>query len=243
MTPHKTRSLFTAIVVIALFALMLTACADAASEGTTTSEGSATTAPTTAPLETTTTTAATTTTVAATTTTTDAAVELPDTPVTASLGVGANNTYKVEMGTFAALPFTDADLPAAPGSVEIRWYTQGDRYVVAYVGIDLSTSGPLCPGNSILSTATGLFEDVSNAPTEDGACEGFPTVTPDPNVGPRDCGGSVVYVTAIPSDKEGTLFGTLEALADDGGAIVGLTSQATTSADIAEIDVDAVCGA
>ncbi|MFQ5944847.1 MAG: hypothetical protein ACE5NC_01170, partial [Anaerolineae bacterium] len=62
-----------------------------------------------------------------------------------------------------------------------------------------------------------------------------------PLVGPRVCQEIVLYVTAIPSDEEGTLFGTLEALADGGTALIGLTSTAQTSPDIPEIDLDAFC--
>ncbi|MFQ5945055.1 MAG: hypothetical protein ACE5NC_02245, partial [Anaerolineae bacterium] len=144
-------------------------------------------------------------------TTAPVAMQLPETPATASLGTDPQTTYKVQMGTLQPLGFDDSELPAAPGSVEAHWYTSGGRYVVAYVGLDLGESGPTCPGNSIL-TAQG-FEFVSNAPTEEGACEGFTTLSADPLVGPRVCQEIVLYVTAIPSDEEGTLFGTLEALA------------------------------
>ena len=103
----------------------------------------------------------------------------------------------------------------------------------------MDASGPLCPGNSI-QTDQG-FEFVSNAPTEDGACEGFTTISADPLVGPRVCQETVLYVTAIPSDRQGTLFGTLEALADGGTALIGMTSMAETSPDILELDLDAFC--
>lgn len=176
-----------------------------------------------------------------TTTSTEAAAELPLSPVTAELGLDQGNTYKVDLQTFESLPFDESELPVAPGSVEVRWYTSGDVYAVAYVGLDLAQTGPLCPGNSILTPA-GQFEHGTNAPTEEGACEGFTTVSDDPAVGPQPCGDSVVYLTAIPSTEEGTLFGTVEDLADDGSAIVGLTSQSETSDEIPELDVSGVCG-
>lgn len=172
-------------------------------------------------------------------TTAAAAKELPATPSTAVLGADPQMTYKVDMATSQQLDFDESELPVPPGTVEAHWYTSGGRYVVAYVGLDLSATGPLCPGNSIL-TDQG-FEFVSNAPTEEGACEGFTTLTADPEVGPLVCQGTVLYVTAIPSDKQGTLFGTIEMLADDGAALIGLTSTAESSPDIPEIDLDEFC--
>lgn len=165
--------------------------------------------------------------------------ELPHTSTTALLGVEPNTTYKMDMATFESLAFEESELPAAPGAVTAQWYTSAGRYVVAYVGLGLSETGPLCPGNSILTGAG--FSNVSNAPTEEGACEGFPTLTTDPEVGPIVCQGSLLYVTAIPSDQQGMLFGTLEALTGD-GAIIGLTSSVQSSPDIPEINLEELCG-
>lgn len=165
--------------------------------------------------------------------------ELPDTPISAVLGVEPNTTYKVEFGTFAALPFEESDLPAAPGDVTAQWYIAGDRYVVAYAGLDYSEGDFLCPGNSILTNAG--FLHVSNSPTDEGACEGFPTLTDDPEVGPVLCQGALLYVTAIPSTEQGMLFGTLEALSED-GALIGLTSAVESSPDIPEINLEELCG-
>ena len=165
--------------------------------------------------------------------------ELPDTPVSAVLGIEAGSTYKVDLPSFAAMAIEDSDLPAAPGSVTAQWYISGDRYVVAYAGLDGTDSGPLCPGNSILTGAG--FLHVSNAPTEEGACEGFPTLTTDPEVGPIVCQGALLYVTAIPSDLQGTLFGTLEALTEEGD-LVGLTSTVQSVPEMPEIDLEDFCG-
>jgi len=115
--------------------------------------------------------------------------ELPYTSTSALLGDEPNTTYKVDMATFESVAFEERELPAAPGAVRAQWYTSGGRYVVAYVGLDLSKTDFLCPGNSILTDAG--FSFVSNAPTEDGACEGFPTMTTDPEVGPFVCQGSL----------------------------------------------------
>jgi hypothetical protein len=172
--------------------------------------------------------------------TTEAPPSFPDSSIVGVLGAGSNYIYKVEFGSFAALDFTETDLPAAPGSVEAHWYQADGVYVVAYMGLDATGSSPLCPGNSIL-TGNG-FEHVSNAPTEDGACNGFSTLTTDPNVGPQVCLDTLVYVTAIPSNLAGTLFGTLEALADEGTALIGLTSQAESDGNAPEIDLASICG-
>ena len=165
--------------------------------------------------------------------------ELPNTSTSALLGVEPNTTYKVDMATFASLAFEESELPAAPGAVRAKWYTSAGRYVVAYDGLDPLETDFLCPGNSILTDAG--FNFVSNAPTEEGACEGFPTLTADPRVGPIVCQGSLLYVTAIPSDQQGILYGTLEALTAD-GALIGLTSAVQSSPDIPEINLEEFCG-
>lgn len=165
---------------------------------------------------------------------------LPPTSSSAVLGLEPQSTYKVDAVSFQSIAFEESELPAPPGTVEAHWYRSGGKYVVAYVGLDLSAAGPLCPGNSI-RTGQG-FEFVSNAPTTEGACTGFATLTTDPEVGPIVCQGTLLYVTAIPSDRQGTLYGTMEMLADDGAAIIGMTSTAQSSPDIPEIDLDGICG-
>jgi hypothetical protein len=169
---------------------------------------------------------------------TEEPVMLPVSMVSAVLGEGDFNTYKVSLPGMAPLDFEDSDLPAPPGSVTANWFTSGGFYVAAYYGLDLENSGPLCPGNSILSGGNWLH--ISNAPTEEGACEGFPTLTDDPDVGPIDCHGELFYRTAIPSDLQGTLYGTLEKL-DAEGNLAGMTSQAESTTEMLEIDLVATC--
>lgn len=108
----------------------------------------------------------------------------------------------------------------------------------ACTNFDPSAAGPLCPGASIY-TDVG-WEFVSNAPTEAGACKGFPTVTTDPVVEARICQGTLFYVTLVPSEMQGILFGTLEALAEP-GILVGLTSTVDSAPGAPAIDLDAVC--
>ncbi len=169
---------------------------------------------------------------------TEEPVMLPVSMVSATLGEGDFNTYKLSLPGMAPLEFEESELPAPLGSVTVQWFTSDGYYVAAYYGLDLEASGPLCPGNSILSG--GNWQHISNAPTEEGACEGFPTLTDDPAVGPIDCHGTLFYRTAIPSDLQGTLFGTLEILDADGN-LVGMTSQAEIIPDMLEIDLAATC--
>ena len=171
-------------------------------------------------------------------TATEEPVMLPVSMVSAPLGEGEFNQYKMQLPGYQPLDFTDEDLPALPGSVTAHWFTSGGFYVVGYFGLDLASSGPLCPGNSIMSG--GAFQHVTNAPTEEGACEGFPTLTDDPDVGPIDCHGTLFYRTAIPSDLKGTLFGTLEML-DEEGNLVGITSQVESTTDMLEIELVEMC--
>jgi hypothetical protein len=165
-------------------------------------------------------------------------VMLPVSMVSAPLGDGDFNQYKVELPGMLPLDFEESELPASPGSVTANWFTSGGFYIVGYYGLDIETSGALCPGNSIMTGGTWLH--VSNAPTEEGACEGFPTLTDDPEVGPVICHDTLFYRTAIPSDLQGTLYGTLEML-DDEGNLVGITSQAESTTDMLEINLDEIC--
>ncbi len=172
-------------------------------------------------------------------TATEQMVMLPVSMVSAPVGDVDYNQYKVSFPSFAPLEFDVSELPAPPGTVTANWFTSGGFYVVAYYGVDLETAGALCPGNSIFTDASGWIH-ISNAPTEEGACEGFPTLTDDPAVGPVDCHGELFYRTAIPSDLQGTLYGTIEMLDPDGN-LVGITSQVNSSTDMLEIDLAAMC--
>ena len=171
-------------------------------------------------------------------TATEEPVMLPVSMVSAPLGEEEFNQYKMKLPNFMPMDFEESELPALPGTVFANWFTSGGFYVVGYFGLDLENSGPLCPGNSIMTGGTWLH--ISNAPTEEGACEGFPTLTEDPDVGPVDCHGTLFYRTAIPSDLQGTLYGTIEKL-DEEGNLVGITSQAESTTEMLEIDLAAIC--
>ena len=180
---------------------------------TTTQAPITTAAPTTTEAAATTTEAATTTTEAATTTIAAAPVEVEATPVTAILE-----------------PYPPEDLGGAlfpPGSVEANWYQWPDEalYVVLYRGLSISDTGPLCAGNSIFSAG---FRHVTNDPidgTPDELCVNAAKIAEAPS-GVRQCETLVYYVTEIPTDTEGDLFGTMEI--NDGSGFRGQTSNVAT---------------
>ena len=223
--PQRSR----AVIAATVLSMVLAACSGDGSDTTTT-----TTEPVATTDTTTTTTEPATTTTEATTSTAPPVATLPASPVGAILGDTPANTYKADLAT-GPLPFEDSELPAPPGEVAVSWYAYNGRYVAAFVGLE--TTEELCPGASIL-TQSG-FEFVSNAPTT-GTCEGFPTLTADPIVEARVCHEVLFYVTLIPSDRTGTLFGTLEALAEP-GIVVGLTSQSDSTAGAPDLDLEGFC--
>ena len=128
------------------------------------------------------------------------------------------------------------------GQVRGSWYRSGGSYVVVYAAVDLTLTGPLCPGNSI-ETARG-FEFISNAPAAPDACRGQESTTAEPPVGVRFCSSlgaaSFAYLTAIPASAEGVLYATIERAQPD-GSIVGITGRAATDAGPApEVDLEAL---
>ena len=139
---------------------------------------------------------------------------LPETPVTALLA----NSYAFKDG--APTGYLTTDLPIIAGSAGSWWYTAMDRYVVAFRGLEPDAVGPICPGASIESG--GVFQFISNSPTEVGACSGATMIAADP-AGAYRCRGFLVYVTEVPAGTAGNLYGTLERFGDD-GTIYGVTS-------------------
>ncbi len=146
----------------------------------------------------------------------------PETPAAAFLA----QTYL--FGAEQGIPSAD-QLPFPANSVSVHWYRSDGFYVVTYGG--LAPELAVCPGNSI-QTSTG-FEHVSNAPLAGADCSFAPVVAEAPN-GVVTCNRMVSYVTLIPADTEGALFGTVEVMTD--GVGVGLTSQVVADpASIPEI--------
>ena len=199
--------------------LIASACSSSGNDTTTTSAAAETTttvAPTTTTAATTTTeattTTASTTTTAATTTTTGA----PSAPPVAETPI---------VGVLAAYSAGGAGL-FPEGSVEAHWYQWNGSYVVLYRGFDASSGTPICAGNSIFDPAVGTWVNISNTPHEgtvDEICDGVPKLA-DPPTGVQACGSLLYYLTEIPTETAGTLFGTLEIV--KGGAADGQTSQA-----------------
>ena len=143
-----------------------------------------------------------------------------------------NGGYKVKPDGTRVPPQAD-ELPVAIGSVEAHWYRAGGVYVIAFGGLDLEESGPLCPGSSI-QTDSG-FEQVTNSPTEENACEGAPKLAAE-DAGVRTCGPLVLYITEIPDDTEGQLFASVERY-EENGTIVGATGVVAADMEAApEID-------
>ena len=164
--------------------------------------------------------AATTTTAAETTTTTTAATTTTTSPTTTT--TAAPTTTTTEGSDATAVPATpivgvlsaygpggESMFPA--GSVEAHWYQWDGLYVVLYRGFNTSRGEPICAGNSILET-DGQFEYISNAPHEGTVaeiCDGVPKLADAPS-GVYSCGALLYYLTEIPTETVGTLFGTLE---------------------------------
>ncbi len=156
----------------------------------------------------------------------------PATPVVATLNIAYDST---------GAPFDPTKLGGiTAGQVQAFWYRSGGSYVVVYATVDLSKTGPLCPGNSI-ETANG-FEFISNAPTAPNACKGEEPTLATPPVGVRLCTSlasrAFAYLTAIPATSEGVLYASVERAEAD-GSIVGITGRAATTAGPApEVDLD-----
>ena len=203
--------------VSAVLVLMAAGCSSSSGDdgSTTTTAGEAAT----------TTTVAVTTTTAATTTTADTTTTTAPTTTTTKASSAAPVAATPIVGILAPYSAGGADL-FSEGSVEAHWYQWDNHYVVLYRGFDASSDTPICAGNSIFDPAVGGWVNISNAPHEgtvDEICDGVPKLA-DPPAGVSACGSLLYYVTEIPTETVGTLFGTLEIVM--GGAAEGQTSQA-----------------
>jgi hypothetical protein len=98
-----------------------------------------------------------------------------------------------------------------PESVEAHWYQWDGQYVVLYRGFNVLLGEPICAGNSLLDPVDG-FVNISNSPHEGTVaeiCDGVPKLADAPS-GVYACGKLLYYLTEIPTETVGTLFGTLE---------------------------------
>ena len=180
-------------------------CSSSSDDDSSTTSTAAEAATTTTAAETTTTTATTTTTTAPTTTTTTA----PATTTTAGSGATAVAATPI-VGVLTGYSLGGEAL-FPPESVEAHWYQWDGLYVVLYRGFNASSSEPICAGNSILE-ADGRFANISNSPHEgtvDEICDGVPKLADAPS-GVYACGALLYYITEMPPETVGKLFGTLE---------------------------------
>ena len=212
----KTRR---ALGVSMVLVLVAAGCSSSGSEDDTpTTVATETSTPTTVPTTTTTTVPTTTTTIAPTTTV------APTTTTTVAPRAPAIAPTPI-VGILAPYSAGGADL-FPDGSVAAHWYQWDGMYVVLYRGFDASSGAPICAGNSIFDPAAQTWVNISNAPHEgtiEEICDGVPKLA-DPPSGVQACGTLLYYLTEIPTETAGTLFGTLEIV--KGGGADGQTSQA-----------------
>ena len=126
--------------------------------------------------------------------------------------------YKIKPNGSQAAP-REKELPVPIGSVEAHWYRSDGVWVIAFAGLDLDETGPVCPGSSIETDAG--FQYATNAPTKGQACEGASNLA-SPTAGVRTCGPLVFYITEIPEDTKGALFASVERYKEK-GEIVGVS--------------------
>ena len=193
------------LIAAAAFALIATACGSS-DDTTTTAAPRATTTAAAATTTTVAAAAATTTTAAAETTTTAGGEETTTTELTAAVVPATTTIASLE-------PYGPGDGPHMfpPGSVEAHWYQWDGKYVVLYRGFDAAAGQEICAGNSILVLGAGSMH-ITNSPYLNGAdaiCIGAATILEPPD-GVQVCGSLLYYLTAIPTDQNGILYGTME---------------------------------
>ena len=173
--------------------------------------------------DTTTTTAVTTTTSTSVTTTTAAAQTTTSAAAATTTTAGGEETTTTELVAAPVAPTTaigslepygpgDGPHMFPPGSVEAHWYQWDGSYVVLYRGFDAAADQEICAGNSILLAGAG-FSNATNSPylnDADVICIDAAALILEPPDGVQVCGSLLYYLTAIPIESEGTLYGTLE---------------------------------
>jgi len=215
-------------MLIGAFALVTTACGSS-DDTTTTGAPIAIITPTTAE-EATTTTAAETTTSEAEVTTTAGGEETTTTELVAA--VVAPTTA---IGSLEPYGPGEGGHMFPPGSVEAHWYQWNGSYVVLYRGFDATAGQEICAGNSILEDLG--FNHVTNSPylnDADVICIDAAEILEPPD-GVQACGPLLYYLTAIPVDTSGTLYGTMEIGFGD-GRWEGQTSTTPSDASVPQFE-------
>ncbi len=109
-------------------------------------------------------------------------------------------------------PYNDAGGFLFPTeAVEAHWYQWDGLYVVLYRGWDASNGTEICAGNSWRPDG-GIFQNITNSAhlgEADQICVGTAGVAQAPS-GVYACNSLLYYITEIPTDSTGNLWGTLE---------------------------------
>jgi hypothetical protein len=201
--------------LIVCLVVLAGACSSGESGDTTTTSTVTTTQATTTTAAPTTSQAPETTTTEAPTTTASAGAVVDPTPIIAELQ-----------------PYNEQGAELFPGgSVQAHWYQWNGLYVILYRGFDAADGSPICAGNSIQESSG--FTHISNSPhggTAEEICNGVPKLAEEPS-GAYSCGSLLYYLTEIPTETAGNLFGTLEIVEDNASTVYGQTSAVTASID------------
>ncbi|MDJ0961539.1 MAG: hypothetical protein QNJ88_12845 [Acidimicrobiia bacterium] len=156
-----------------------------------------------------------TTTTAATTTTTAAPVGAPELPVTPVVGsFNAPTKWGEEVGEA-----TVEELGFDPSGIELHWYRDAtaERWIVVFVGLDLASTGALCPTSSFFGDGAQGSKFFGTSATPGADCDAAPVELIDPAAGGvRVCDGVVSLLTLIPAEEPGQLYGGLERYPEGG---------------------------
>jgi hypothetical protein len=119
----------------------------------------------------------------------------------------------------------------AVDTVTVHWYQADGNYVAVYTGEGLADLPPVCPGNSLSLPDGTTFDHISNAPSQDGGCEGIDSTITEL----RNCETAWIHPTAIPVDSEGVLYASISS-PDTTAGVLGFT---VVDPEVPEIDLDA----
>jgi hypothetical protein len=157
----------------------------------------------------------------------------PASPVTSPLDTG----HEISQGIIT--PTSDpAKLPFAAGSVTAHWYQYFGFYVVRFSGLDLDTG--YCVGTS--SFSMGAFRGETNDATQSAA--DCPAEWPKASgvLGTYECGGELVYRTAISTGTGGELYATVNKMLPTAGINgAGLAGVVTSNLPVTPVIDLAAC--
>jgi hypothetical protein len=161
----------------------------------------------------------------------------PDTN-SSTTGGGEGATIEASPASVAlSEAYGDGTPAVAPDAVTVHWYQADGVYVALYTGEGLGDLPPLCPGNS-LAVPSGEYENVSNAPTADGGCDGVDSTITELTV----CDAAWLFPTAIPADAEGQLFASISSPNSTAGVLGFLPTAEVPEIDLAAISFTVAAG-